>query len=91
MKNIKKCDKSYLMGIFNLEKNISNEYNIFLNKSSNDYLYENIFSMLEDTNDMIREIYNLLYRLNIIKLFEVDSKVLDDNINKLESFIKKLA
>ena len=76
-------DKKYLLGILELEKNISNSYNIFLNKSSNDYLYENIFSMLEDSNDMAREIYNLMYRLGLIEIEEVECKKLENSVNNL--------
>ena len=83
-------DKKYLLGILELEKNISNSYNIFLNKSSNDYLYENIFSMLEDSNDMAREIYNLMYRLGLIEIEEVNDNFLLKNIDKLEDLVKNI-
>ena len=83
-------DKKYLLGILELEKNISNSYNIFLNKSSNDYLYENIFSMLEDSNDMSREIYNLMYRLGLIEIEEVNNNFLLKNIDKFEDLIKNI-
>ena len=77
-------DKNYLYSILEREKDISNCYSLFLNEASNDYLYENIFSMLEDSKDMAREIYNLLYSKDRFDLEEADSMQLDILINKLK-------
>ena len=77
-------DKIYLHNILEIEKNISNCYSDFLNEASNDYLYENIFSMLEDSKDMAREIYNLLYHKERFDFEEVDDNTIDFNIRELE-------
>jgi len=81
-------DKNYLYSIIEREKDISNCYSLFLNDASNDYLYENIFSMLEDSKDMAREIYNLLYSKDRLDLEEVDSMQLDILINKLKKEVE---
>lgn len=70
---MKMKDNNYLYHVLEIEKAISNYYSLFLNEASNDYLYENIFSMLEDSKDMAREIYNLLYEKERFELDEADS------------------
>lgn len=82
-----KMNNNYLNLIFDIEKNISNSYSNFLNEASNDYLYENIFSMMEDTSDMAREIYNYLYD-KTYSLEEVNANTLNKEINRLENIIK---
>ena len=76
---------NYLYNILETEKSISNYYSLFLNETSNDYLYENIFSMLEDSKDMAREIYNLIYNKEHFYLDEAE----DNKINLLISKLKK--
>ncbi len=79
----------YLNMIMDIEKDISNSYSNFLNEASNDYLYENIFSLMEDSKDMAREIYNYLYDNGQITVKEMDNNILlnniDELVNKLES------
>ena len=79
----------YLNMIMDIEKDISNSYSNFLNEASNDYLYENIFSLMEDSKDMAREIYNYLYDNGQITVKEIDNSILlnniDELVNKLES------
>lgn len=81
---IKMNDRDYLNGILELEKNMSNNYSIALNEASNDYLYEDYFSMLEDSKDMARELYNLMFKNGWYSLEEIDNTKLDNKINTLE-------
>ena len=82
---------NYLNLVLELEKNMALTYSIFLNESSNDYLYENIFSMMEDSFDMAREVYDLMFkygldieevndtkRLNLIKCLENKLKMIEE-------------
>ena len=81
---IKMNDRDYLNSILELENNMSNNYSIALNEASNDYLYEDYFSMLEDSKDMARELYNLMFKNGWYSLEEIDNTKLDDKINSLE-------
>lgn len=81
-------DKDYLNNILEIEKSISNQYSTFLNEASNDYLYENIFSMLEDSKDMAREIYNLLFVKEPYDLVEVEINKLNLTLAKLEKMLE---
>jgi hypothetical protein len=82
-------NNNYLNLIFDIEKNISNSYSNFLNEASNDYLYENIFSMMEDSKDMAREIYNYLFNKDMIKINEMDEESLHNKILELEKLLEK--
>lgn len=84
-----RMNNNYLNLIFNIEKNISDSYSTFLNEASNDYLYENIFSMMEDSKDMAREIYNYLFNKDLIKINEMDDDSLHNKILELEKFLEK--
>ena len=84
-----KMNNNYLNLIFDIEKNISNSYSNFLNEASNDYLYENIFSMMEDSKDMAREIYNYLFNKDMIKINEMDEGSLQNKILELEKLLEK--
>jgi len=80
-------EKVYLNKILESEKSLSNCYNIFLNESSNDFLYENIFSMLEDTLDMAREIYNFIYSRNPYNVLEVEKEKIEKEISVLHNLL----
>lgn len=81
---IKMNDRDYLNSILELEKNMSNNYSIALNEASNDYLYEDYFSMLEDSKDMARELYNLMFQNGWYCLEEMSDTKVSDKINSME-------
>lgn len=83
-------DNDILNEILDVEKNISNYYSTFLNESSNDYLFENIFSMMEDSKDMAREIYNVMYRYNYYEIKEANDNLLKQEIIYLDNKLKEL-
>lgn len=85
-----KKDNNILEFILELEKNFALDYFYFLNETSNDYLYENIFSMMEDSSDMSREIYNTLYKNGIIKINSIDSLKNNKKIEELETYLKEI-
>lgn len=82
-------NNNYLSLILDIEKSISNSYSDFLNEASNDYLYENIFSMMEDSKDMAREIYNYLLSKDLIKIIDANESSLQTSINELEKMLEK--
>ena len=84
-------NNKYLHLVLELEKSISNTYAVFLNEASNDYLYENVFSMMEDTYDMTREIYNMMYRYKLVDINEIDNDILGDRVNNLNMLIQSLS
>ncbi len=81
---MKMNDRDYLSSILELEKNMSNNYSIALNEASNDYLYEDYFTLLEDTKDAAREVYNLMFENGWYVLEEEEEQKVTDKIHCLE-------
>ena len=73
------CD--YLSTVLELEKNLSNNYSIALNEAINDYIYEDYFSMFEDTKDIARECYNLMIEYGWYSLEEAEANKVNEKIN----------
>ena len=82
------CD--YLNSVLELEKNMSNNYSIALDEASNDYLYEDYFTMLEDTKDVAREAYNLAFEYGWYTLEEAEEQKVSDKIQCLEQKLNEL-
>lgn len=77
-------DMDYLNVLLTIEKNMSNNYSIALNEASNDYLYEDYFNLFEDTKDMGRDIYNLMFEKGWYSLEKAESKKIDEKISSLK-------
>ena len=54
-------EEDILNDILLCEKNISNSYSVAINEMSNKYLYKKIMSIFEDTKDMARGIFYLMF------------------------------
>ncbi|MDD6224218.1 MAG: spore coat protein [bacterium] len=83
-------DKDYLTTVLELEKNLSNNYSWALNEASNDYLYEDYFGMFEDTKDMSREIFNLLFQKGWYSLEKAEEDKIDEKIQCLQNQLLEL-
>lgn len=83
-------DKDYLGCVLSLEKNMSNNYAIAVDEASNACLYEDIFTLLEDTKDAARECYDLSFRLGWYSLEEAEQQKVDEQIEKLEKQLQSL-
>lgn len=81
-------DRDYLNSILELEKNMSNNYSIALNEASNDYLYEDYFTLFEDTKDAARECYNLMFQNGWYTLEEAEENKVS---KKIDCFTKELS
>lgn len=81
-------DMDYLNVVLTIEKNMSNNYSIALNEASNDYLFEDYFNLFEDTKDMSRDIYNLMFEKGWYQLEKAEDKKINE---KISSFTKQLS
>jgi len=84
--NMNDCD--YLASVLELEKNMSNNYSIALNEASNDYLYEDYFSLMEDAKDAARECYNLMFEFGWYTVEKAEENKVQQ---KLNCFLQKLS
>lgn len=79
-------DRDYLENIFFLEQELSNMYSNLLTKVSNDYLYEDFFELFEDSKDISRDIYDLLFKngwLEVEKASNVEINDLNSKLNEM--------
>ena len=83
-------DKDYLNSILELEKNMSNNYSIALNEASNDDLYEDYFAFFEDTKDMARDIYNLMFKNGWYTLEKAEDTKIQEKINCFQTEMNDL-
>lgn len=76
--------------MLSFEKNMSDNYSVAINEMSNKVLYKKIISIFDDTKDMGREIYNLMYSKGYYNLTsEIDSKI-EKSFNKYSKKLEDL-
>lgn len=83
-------DKDYLNSVLELEKNMSNNYSIALNEASNDDLYEDYFSLFEDTKDMARDLYNLSFKNGWYTLEKAEDNKIQEKMNNFQTEMNDL-
>ncbi|MDD4036414.1 MAG: spore coat protein [Bacilli bacterium] len=66
-------DRDILNDILTTEKNMSNNYSIVLNEASNDFLYNELFKIYQETQSAQRELFNLLFRKGWYALERADA------------------
>jgi spore coat protein CotF len=75
-------DKDRLMDVLNTLKNLTNNYSIFLNEASNDYLYEEMIKLFKDAQDLQRELFNLLFKKGWYTLERADETKITTKFNE---------
>lgn len=83
-------DRDYLNSVLELEKNLSNDYSIALSEASNDDLYEDYFSMFEDTKDMARDLYNLMFKNGWYTLEKAPDSKIQEKLNCFQTELSDL-
>lgn len=83
-------DKDYLSVVLELEKNMSNNYSIAIDEASNDVLYNEYFDLFEDTKDMARELYDVMFQKGWYELEEAEHQEINEMINTFTSEMKEL-
>lgn len=84
-------EEDILNDILLSEKTISNNYSIAINEMSNKYLYKKIMNIFEDTKDISREIYNLMFEKGWYSLIVEDDKKIEKSYNKYNKKMKELS
>lgn len=80
-------DRDYLENIFFLEQGLSNMYSNLLTKVSNDYLYEDFFELFEDSKDISRDIYDLLFKNGWLEVEKASNVEINDLNSKLNGML----
>lgn len=84
-------DEDILNDIMLSEKNISNSYSVAMNEMSNKYLYKEVMSIFEDTKDMARDIYNLMFSKGWYSITQEDEKNIEKSYTKYSKKLSELS
>jgi len=83
-------DKDYLNSILECTKNLVNNYSYALNEASNDYIYEVIKNIFDETSRMQRGLYNLAFKHGWYQLEKAEATKINQEYNKLSTELNQL-
>lgn len=84
-------DRDYLNGILESLKNMSNNFSVALNECSNEAMYKEVFTMFQETKDMAREAYNLMFQNGWYSLEKAEQQKIMSKQNDCSLKIKELS
>lgn len=85
------CDEDILNDILLCEKNISNSYSVAINEMSNKYLYKNVMKIFDDTKNIARDIYNLMFSKGWYCLTQEDDTKIEKSYKKYKEKLNELS
>lgn len=83
-------DKDYLNSILECLKNMSNNFSFALNEASNETMYQEIFTMFQETKDMAREIYEFMFQKGWYSLEKAEQQKIMTKQNDCSLKMKQL-
>lgn len=84
-------DEDLLNDIMLCEKNISNSYSVAINEMSNKYLYKKVMDIFEDTKDIARDIFNLMFSKGWYTLTPEEENKITKSYTKYSDKLKELS
>lgn len=78
-------EKYYLFDILANEKQMVANTAIALNEASCDLIYDTYFDMFKKLSKEAKDLFNIAFNNDWYSLTEVEDKILDDEIKKLEA------
>src|SRR5690554_3990693 len=83
------CD--YLKDLLTNEKYLISNYAIFLIEASNESLYEDLFTISQETHDLQREIFDILFEKGWYKLEKAEGQKVTTVLNEYETKLSELS
>ncbi len=83
-------DENYLNSLLECLKNITNNYSIALNEMSNEELYQQLFSLFQEAQDMQRKTFELAFRKGWYTLEKAEEAKITKAINKMEGQLNEV-
>jgi len=83
-------DRDYLNSILECLKNMSNNFSIALNESSNEVMYNELFTMFKETKELAREVYNLMFKNGWYSLEKAEQQKITSKQNDCTLKMKQL-
>ena len=84
-------EEDILNDILLSEKNISNSYSIAINEMSNKYLYKKVMNVFEDTKDIARDIFNLMFEKGWYTVPVEEDKKIEKSYTKYNNKLNELS
>ena len=84
-------EEDILNDILLSEKTISNNYSVAINEMSNKYLYKKVMSIFEDTKNIARDIYNLMFEKGWYTVSVEEDKKIEKSYNKYNNKLNELS
>ena len=84
-------EEDILNDILLSEKSISNSYSVAINEMSNKYLYKKVMDIFEDTKDIARDIFNLMFSKGWYTLTPEEENKITKSYNKYSDKLKELS
>ena len=84
-------EEDILNDILLSEKSISNSYSVAINEMSNKYLYKMVMSIFEDTKDMSRDIFNLMFEKAWYSIPVEEDKKIEKSYTKYNNKLSELS
>lgn len=83
-------DRDYLNSILESLKNMSDNFSIALNECSNEAMYKEVFTMFQNTKDLARETYDLMFRNGWYSLEQAEEQKIMSKQNDCTLKMKQL-
>ena len=83
-------DKDYMNSLLSTLKEMTKNYATFLTETSNEYLYEEIKKFFDDTLELQRETYELMFQNGWYVLEEADEQKVNEKHNMLNQEFEDL-
>lgn len=83
-------DRDYLNCILEELKNMSNNFSIALNECSNETMYDQVFTMFEETKNLARETYQLMFQNGWYTLEQAEEQKIMSKQNDCSLKMKQL-
>ncbi|XMB85082.1 spore coat protein [Mycoplasmatota bacterium WC44] len=83
-------DKDILNNVLSYEKDNTSLYSTAMNEASNQQLYQTLFEIFTETQNMQRAIYNLMFKKGWYSLDIENKKNLTESYNEYAEYIKEL-
>ena len=83
-------DRDYLNSILECLKNMSNNFSVALNECSNETMYKEVLKMFENTKDLAREAYNLMFENGWYSLEQAEEQKIMSKQNDCTLKMKQL-
>lgn len=84
-------EEDILNDILLSEKSISNSYSVAINEMSNKYLYKKVMNIFEDTKDIARDIFNLMFEKGWYTVPVEEDKKIEKSYTKYNNKLNELS